>query len=654
MSRRFTLIVAGDPAQRTGGYIYDARIVSALRDQGWEIDVVGLAGVFPDADADAAAALAQTLESLPDHASVVIDGLVMGALPDVVAQHATRLDITALLHHPLGDELGLEEAEQQRFHRSELTALTSVARIIVTSHFTARRLPELAALYAIPINASVTVVEPGVAKAPVSPEAEAGETLRLLCVATLTPRKGQDILVQALAGVAGDHWQCDCYGGARDAAFTQRVQQLIDQNGLQSSVHLRGECDSETLEAAYQHAHALVLPSWYEGYGMVVTEALAHGLPVITTTGGALRDTLPEGAGLSVEPGNVAALQDALSRFCNDAELRQQLRHGAAQARGQLSDWQAASESFAAALTAQNHAANDSLTLRAGSQFESDWLTLREAADFASRSQRLAQFAVEWLEARSSTPLIADLGCGRGSNMRFLAPRFSGHQRWELIDHDVLLLAQARQRAAGLSDSQGQPVAVETHCVSLEPITDVPLGDAHLVTASALLDLVSQQWIEALVGRCAEQQQALLIALSVTGEWHFINAQGEPVLDDEDHWLLAMFIAHQQRDKGLGDALGGQAQEVLVATLEKADYRIEQDDTPWQLTAGNHDQQPLMMALLEGWAEAATEQAPDAAARIASWLEQRQQAVANGELGIWVGHRDLFAIPPFAKPQEEA
>ena len=140
----------------------------------------------------------------------------------------------------------------------------------------------------------------------------------------------------------------------------------------------------------------------------------------------------------------------------------------------------------------------------------------------------------------------------------------------------------------------------------------------------------------------------------MTGEWHFINAQGEPVLDDEDHWLLAMFIAHQQRDKGLGDALGGQAQEVLVATLEKADYRIEQDDTPWQLTAGNHDQQPLMMALLEGWAEAATEQAPDAAARIASWLEQRQQAVANGELGIWVGYRDLFAIPPFAKPQEEA
>lgn len=645
MSQRFTLIVAGDPAQRTGGYIYDAQIVSSLRDQGWEIDVVGLAGTFPDADAEAAEALTQALASLPEQAAVVIDGLAMGALPEVIAQHAQRLDITALLHHPLGDESGLNEADQQRFHRSELNALAHVARIIVTSHFTARRLPELAAHYEMPLNPTVTVVEPGVALAPISPAAEPGEVLRLLCVATLTPRKGQDILVQALAGVAVDHGLCDCYGGARDSEFTQRVQQLIDQNGLQNSVRLHGECDGATLEAAYRGAHALVLPSWYEGYGMVVTEALAHGLPVITTTGGALRDTLPAGAGLSVEPGDVDALQDALSRFCHDDELRHQLRQGAALARDALSDWQAAGAKFAAALTAPV----DSPNLRPGSQFASDWLTLREAADVDSRSQPLAEFAAEWLSARTSAPLIADLGCGRGSNMRFLAPSLSGHQRWKLIDHDAILLAQARQRAAGLSNSQGQPVAVETHCVSLEALAEVPLDDAHLVTASALLDLVSQQWIDAFVARIAERQQALLIALSVTGEWHFIDPQGAPVLDDEDRWLLALFMAHQQRDKGLGDALGGQAHGALVAALEGADYRVEQAETPWQLAAGSQEQLPLMMALLEGWAEAATEQAPQAAARIANWLQQRQQAVTNGELGIWVGHCDLLAMP-----QEEA
>lgn len=663
MSQPFTLIVAGDPDQRTGGYIYDAHIVAALRERGLAINVVGLSGRFPDADDEAAEALADTLSALQNHARVIIDGLAMGALPEVVAVHAERLDITALLHHPLGDEQGLNEVEQQRFHRSELRGLAHVNRVIVTSHFTERRVTALAEQYALPFSAPITVVEPGVKRAPVSPAAQPDEPIRLLCVATLTPRKGQDILVHALAGVERGHWRCDCFGAARDAAFTDSVQALIDQHQLGDWVTLHGECDSETLESAYRHAHALVLPSWYEGYGMVVTEALAHGLPVITTTGGALRDTLPAGAGLSVEPGDSNALQEALSRFCTDPGLRQQLRQGAIHARNALSDWQAAGAAFAEALSAQNGSSNgsasDSQTMQAGSQFASDWLTLREGADFASRSQPLAVLASEWLSARTQTPLIADLGCGRGSNMRFLAPRLltanvTGPQRWKLIDHDAALLEQARQRAAGLSDSQGQPVIVETHCVSLEPLCEVPLEDAHLVTASALLDLVSQQWIDALVARIAKQQQALLIALSVTNGWHFIDPQGEPILDDEDHWLLAMFIAHQQRDKGLGDALGGQAHAALIEALEKADYRVEQAETPWQLTAGSRDDQPLMMTLLEGWAEAATEQAPDAAARVATWLQQRQQAVAKGEVGVWVGHCDVLATPLFTTPREEA
>ncbi|MFB9867113.1 glycosyltransferase [Vreelandella sulfidaeris] len=645
MSQRFTLIVAGDPAQRTGGYLYDAHIVSALREQGWQIEVLGLAGTFPDADSEATQALGKALASLPDQTAVVIDGLAMGALPEIVAQHAKRLEITALLHHPLGDELGLVDADQQRFHRSELSALASVARIIVTSHFTARRLPALAEHYAMPITASISVVEPGVDQAPVSTAAAPDEPLRLLCVATLTPRKGQDILVEALAGLKDAPWQCDCYGAARDPEFTQRVEQLIEHNHLQDKIKLHGECDSETLEAAYRQAHALVLPSWYEGYGMVVTEALAHGLPVITSTGGALLDTLPKGAGLSFPPGDSAALHNALQRFCGDAELRGQLRQGATQARDELNDWNMAGSAFAAALSTTLSAPDGGSSLHAGSQFESDWLTLRETADVASRSERLAQSVSDWLSECAESPLIADLGCGRGSNMRFLAPRLGGAQHWTLIDHDSRLLEQARQRANELSATQGLSVSVETHCVSLEPIADVPLDGAHLVTASALLDLVSQPWIDALVERCASQRQALLIALSVTGAWHFIDDQGEPLLDDEDRWMLAMFSAHQQRDKGLGDALGGQAHEALVSALEAANYRVEQVDTPWQLTAGSRDSQPLMMALLKGWAEAVTEQAPDAATRSAAWLQHRQQAVMDGEVGIWVGHRDLFATP---------
>ncbi|MDX5978883.1 glycosyltransferase [Vreelandella alkaliphila] len=656
MSQPLTLIVAGDPDQRTGGYIYDAHIVAALRARGLAINVVGLAGRFPDADDEAAQSLADTLSALQDHARVIIDGLAMGALPEVVAVHAERLDITALLHHPLGDEQGLSDTEQQRFHRSELRGLAHVNRVIVTSRFTERRVRALAEQYALPFSASISVVEPGVERAPVSPAAQPNEPIRLLCVATLTPRKGQDILVQALAGVERGHWRCDCFGGARDAAFTDRVQTLIDNHQLGDWVTLHGECDAVTLEAAYQNAHALVLPSWYEGYGMVVTEALAHGLPVITTTGGALQDTLPKGAGISVAPGDVEALSSALAAFCQDEALRTELRAGAAAARARLGDWQAAGEAFANALQQPS-------TLLAGSQFTADWLSLRESVDASSRSQALVEALASWLSEHqrraelskseelaprveaSSPVILADLGCGRGSNSQFLAPRLHHAQRWMLIDHDSALLNQSYSRTGQLNTGKGEPLQVETHCVSLKQLDHPALTHCDVVTASALIDLVSQEWIDALAAQCAKHQQALLITLSITGEWYFTNAQQQPLNGLDDRWISELFNAHQRRDKGLGDALGGDAHSALVKAMADYGYRVNEAETPWRLAAGKPAQYPLMCALIEGWASAAIEQAPEAASRIAHWSDERLRQVAKGEIGIWVGHRDLLALP---------
>ncbi|MBP5979114.1 MAG: glycosyltransferase [Halomonas sp.] len=642
MSQPLTLIVAGDLNQRTGGYIYDTRIVEALRDAGRSVDVVSLAGSFPDADQQASDQLSAALSDLPDAATVVIDGLAMGALPSVIVQHAERLVMTALVHHPLGDEQGLSDKQQKQFHQCELQALAAVSHIIVTSRFTQRRLQALADHYSVPITARISVVEPGVEAAlikgeiPPSIGAEPGKPLRLLCVATLVPRKGQDLLVRALAGITSTNWQCDCYGAARDAVFAERVQQLIEDNGLHANIQLHGECDEATLIKAYQEADVLVLPSWYEGYGMVVTEALAHGLPVITTTGGALDETLPEGAGLKVAPGDVEALKRALSRFCDDATLRDALKAGVLAAREQLNDWQAAGVAFANALS-------DAPALRAGSQFAPDWLTLREEVDFTFRSQQLPSKAAQWLSARTPAPRLVDLGAGRGSNMRFLAPFMPLPQHWTLIDHDAALLDEARKSTDALVDQSA--TTLETLCASLDSLDHPPLQSAHLVSASALLDLVSQTWIETLVAHCAKHQQALLMALSVTGEWGFTDADGEPLADDEDHWLQILFIAHQQRDKGLGEALGGQAHGALVSALEQANYQVEQVETPWLLEAGNRSHQPLMTALINGWAEAATEQSPEAATRIAEWRERRTQAVASGEAGVWVGHCDLLAIP---------
>ncbi|WP_447928319.1 glycosyltransferase [Vreelandella sp. EE27] len=638
MSKRFTLVVAGSLDQRTGGYVYDARMVAALREQGFEVNVAELAGRFPDACDEAAGELAQTLSALGDGERVIIDGLAMGSLPDIVASHGARLDITALVHHPLGDEQGLDDAAQRRLHASELQGLQSVARIIVTSRFTKRRLETLADEYDVPLRAPVTAVEPGVEPAPVSPAPASGEPLRLLCVATLTPRKGQDVLVKALAGVSATQWQCDLYGGKRDSAFTAEVEALIERHGL-NQITLHGECDAATLEAAYQHAHALVLPSWYEGYGMVVTEALAHGLPVLTTTGGALADTLPANAGMSVEPGNVAALNEALEGFLSDEELRARLREGALAARDALGDWQAAGQAFANAL-------GRPAALSAGSEFGADWLTLRESADFKARSAELANKAGRWLQKQPGEPVIADLGCGRGSSMQFLAPRLPGAQSWQLLDHDERLLREAQRRAEALTSASGEAVKARIHCASLSDLDHEALAAAKLVTASALLDLVSKEWIEALTKQCAAQKQALLVALSVTGQWCFVDPAGEMLENDEDRWALALFNAHQLRDKGLGSALGGAAQAELVEALNAHGFHVEQAATPWQLRAGDPEFVPMMCSLLEGWAEAMTEQAPVEASRIAQWRDARLAMVRAGELGIWVGHQDVLALPP--------
>ncbi|PAU76851.1 glycosyltransferase family 4 protein [Halomonas salipaludis] len=342
------LIVAGDPRQLTGGYVYDARIVAALEARGWRVEVMGLAGRFPDPDVHARDALEAALAAQPNDRRVVIDGLAMGGLPEVVEAHAARLDLTALVHHPLADETGLDEATRVRLLDSEARALATVARVISTSGFTARRLRDFGIVAA-------KVVEPGVEPASLASSAldleDDRHPQRLLCVATLTPRKGHDLLVEALAGLDASGWTCDCIGSLdRDPAHAERVAASIAEHGLTEQLRLLGEREPQDLDAAYRDADLFVLPSHYEGYGMVVTEALARGLPVITTTGGALRHTLPEDAGLAVPPGDVEALREALRRWLEDAGLRRRLRRGAITARAQQADWQAAGDAFAAAL----------------------------------------------------------------------------------------------------------------------------------------------------------------------------------------------------------------------------------------------------------------------------------------------------------------
>lgn len=344
------LIVPGDPDQPTGGYRYDAHIVEELRALGWSIDVVGLPGRFPEADDPAREALDHVLGARRDGSIAIVDGLALGGLPEVAARHAGRLHLVGLIHHPLADETGLSDSARDRFERTERQALAACRRVVTTSLFTARRVEAMGVA-----RRRIGVVEPGVETAEAAGDpvrAAERRRQRLLCVGSLTPRKGQDLLIEALARLLDDDWRLELVGDpARDPDFSARLQRRVAVLELSDRIRFNGACTTVELDRIYRNADLVVVPSHYEGYGMVVTEALARGLPLIATTGGALADTVPEQGAWRVAPGDTAALAAALQRWFDHPEQRLELVRGALSVRRQLSGWRQAGRRFASELT---------------------------------------------------------------------------------------------------------------------------------------------------------------------------------------------------------------------------------------------------------------------------------------------------------------
>jgi glycosyltransferase involved in cell wall biosynthesis len=347
---RIAFLLPGDPATRTGGYAYDRAIVEGLRASGWRVDLPALPDAFPWPDARAEAAAEQAVQALPDGQVVVADGLAFGALPALARHHAGRLRWVALVHHPLALEEGLDAAQREHLARSERQALAVARRVVVTSPATARSL----AGYGVP-PARLRVVPPGTA-APSGPAtADRPSTtarLQLLCVATLTPRKGHVRLIEALAALRDRPWSLHCVGStARDPETVRVVRDLIAHHGLRDRVQLHGELSEAELQSFYRSSDAAVLATSHEGYGMALAEALAHGLPVVSTTAGAIPDLVPASAGLLVPPDDAPALRQALARLLDDAVLRRQLAAGSREAGRSLPTWPAAVAAFAAVLS---------------------------------------------------------------------------------------------------------------------------------------------------------------------------------------------------------------------------------------------------------------------------------------------------------------
>jgi glycosyltransferase involved in cell wall biosynthesis len=275
----------------------------------------------------------------------VIDGLAMGVMADEVESESTRLNIAGLVHHPLALETGLTDRQRQSLFESERRALSHVRRVIVTSPATARNLSD----YGVAPD-QIDVVEPGTDPSPLADRSDE-PPFHLLVVATITPRKGHAVLVSALADLADLNWIVECYGSLdRDPDCAETVRQNIDRLGLADRIILHGERDQAALSTAYANADALVLPSYHEGYGMVLSEALARGLPIVSTTAGAIPDTVPSDAGILVPSGDSKALAQALRSIVSDRALYRELAEGAERRRAQLPTWRQQAALFAARL----------------------------------------------------------------------------------------------------------------------------------------------------------------------------------------------------------------------------------------------------------------------------------------------------------------
>jgi hypothetical protein len=263
------------------------------------------------------------------------------------------------------------------------------------------------------------------------------------------------------------------------------------------------------------------------------------------------------------------------------------------------------------------------------SGFAAEWLALREPYDARARNAAIRDSAIQSLAGLPSVNIV-DLACGTGSTLRALSPRLAERQNWRLVDNDLGLLPRAAANPRAGMKLHGIPLDLNR---DLEAALD---GPVDLVTASALLDLVSEAWLERLVVEIAARKIPLYAALSYDG-WIELDPA-----DGVDAAIVEALNRHQRGDKGFGPALGPAAAEYAVAQLKRAGYSVEQGMSDWLLAP--HDDR-FQIELLSGFAKAAREMGDVPIADIENWLGRRSDAVAAGHSSIRVGHVDIFARP---------
>jgi glycosyltransferase involved in cell wall biosynthesis len=331
-----------DRRRPSGGNAYDLRVCAGLVARGWSMQEHLVPGSWPHPDEEARAGLARVLASVPAGELVIVDGLLASAAPETLVSQRDRLRCAVLVHMPLGHALPEPVVIEQ-----EGRALSAADIVVATSKWTRSWVLDAYRLR----PTSVHVAVPGADRAPVAPKSATGH--RLLAVGPVSHAKGHDTLMGALDRLRHLDWRLDCAGSLRvDPRTAGRV---ADWAGTTARVDLRGALDADDLEAAYAGADLLVHPSRAETYGMVVTEALARGVPVVASDVGGTREALgaTEGhgvPGLLVRPGDVDELTAALTAWLTDEDRRRRLRDAALARREQLPTWDATVAALEAAL----------------------------------------------------------------------------------------------------------------------------------------------------------------------------------------------------------------------------------------------------------------------------------------------------------------
>ena len=336
-------VIPGDINLPTGGYRYDREIISAWKASNINVKLVSLEGNYPfPSEADKTSAI-KAISNFPYGDIAVVDGLLGGVSPDFLKALSKHMPVVALIHHPLCLENGLDNTTAKMLEASERKGLEFVSSIITTSDTTAQTAQSLFGFD----TSNIHSVPPGVDRVAKS-KGSGSNTVHLLCIGSVIARKGHKYLIQALAKLKHLNWKLDCYGNTEfDPELFTEITQLIADEGLSQKIKFHGTVSDKRLEEAYHMADIFVLPSLYEGYGMVYAEAIIRGIPVIGTTAGAIPKTVPKTCGILVEPENIKMLTDALNQLITDKKIRLEFAEGARKSEPNFPTWEGSAHKFA-------------------------------------------------------------------------------------------------------------------------------------------------------------------------------------------------------------------------------------------------------------------------------------------------------------------